>query len=305
MDKNKSIAIGVLGAAGILGLYLLVLTLVGSFSHALAQLLEMWYWLALLVIGFGVQLGLYSFVRMSFRRKSRGSTAEVAASGGISTGAMIACCAHHLVDVLPLIGLSAAALFLARYQLPFILLGIFSNLVGIVMMLVILQKHGVRPDRGVLKRLLALNLGKIRTVSMILAVTVVSVSFLLVSVRAETETNPNPDRSLELGPLVNDENAVTIEVSPLEFDFNEPVQFQIGINTHQGDLNFDLTAISLLEDNQGNILEPIGWDGSPSGGHHRSGVLTFPRLSEGAQWIRLTIRDVFDVPERIFEWKLF
>lgn len=302
MYKNKSIAIGVLGAAGLFGLYLVVLTLSESFSHALAQLYEMWYWLALLVSGFGVQLGLYSFIRMNFREKSRGSTAEVAASGGISTGAMIACCAHHLVEVLPLIGLSAAALFLAKYQLPFILLGIFSNLVGIVMMLVIIQKHGVRPDRGVLKMLLSFNLGKIRTVSLILAVTVVTTSFLLVSVRADTETKP--DRFLELGPLVNDENAVSIEVAPIEFDFNEPVQFHIGINTHQGDLNFDLTLISLLEDNQGNVFKPISWDGSPSGGHHRSGVLTFPRLDDGTQWIRLTIRDVYDVPERIFEWKL-
>jgi hypothetical protein len=45
---------------------------------------------------------------------------------------MLACCAHHLVDLLPLVGLSAAAVFLNAYRTPLFLLGIAMNVFGIV-----------------------------------------------------------------------------------------------------------------------------------------------------------------------------
>ncbi len=141
MRKNKPIIIGTIGAIGLLIIYFVILTVANSFSHALEQLSEIWYWISILVIGFGVQLGLYSYIRFNISRKVKGATAEVATAGGISTGSMIACCAHHISDVLPIVGLSAAAIFLVKYQLPFILLGIFSNLVGITIMLNIIQKH--------------------------------------------------------------------------------------------------------------------------------------------------------------------
>ena len=59
---------------------------------------------------------------------------EIAATGGISATSMVACCAHHLVDVLPILGFSALFLFLAKYQLFFIILGITSNIIGIIFM---------------------------------------------------------------------------------------------------------------------------------------------------------------------------
>jgi hypothetical protein len=45
---------------------------------------------------------------------------------------MLACCAHHVVDLLPIVGLSAAAVFLNAYKTPLFLLGIGMNLIGIV-----------------------------------------------------------------------------------------------------------------------------------------------------------------------------
>ena len=45
---------------------------------------------------------------------------------------MLACCAHHLVDLLPLVGLSAAAVFLNAYKTPLFLVGIGMNLIGII-----------------------------------------------------------------------------------------------------------------------------------------------------------------------------
>jgi hypothetical protein len=64
---------------------------------------------------------------------------------------MVACCAHHLADVLPLIGFAGAALFLADYQTLFLLLGLLSNIVGIVYMLGTLHRHRLFPEtRGLL-----------------------------------------------------------------------------------------------------------------------------------------------------------
>jgi hypothetical protein len=48
---------------------------------------------------------------------------------------MVACCAHHVADVLPLVGLTAAATFLANWKIPFMILGLLTNGVGILVML--------------------------------------------------------------------------------------------------------------------------------------------------------------------------
>jgi hypothetical protein len=70
-----------------------------------------------------------------------------AASGGTSTAAMIACCAHHVTDVLPLLGLSGAAVFLAQYKVPFMVVGIVSNAAGIGVMLRLIHRaqRGMTP----------------------------------------------------------------------------------------------------------------------------------------------------------------
>ncbi|MHB1415103.1 MAG: hypothetical protein ACYC1C_07600, partial [Chloroflexota bacterium] len=52
-------------------------------------------------------------------------------STGASTTAMLACCAHHLGDLLPILGLSGAALFLNEFKTPLLWLGIIGNLAGI------------------------------------------------------------------------------------------------------------------------------------------------------------------------------
>jgi hypothetical protein len=65
----------------------------------------------------------------------------VGASGGTSVTAMVACCLHHVTDVLPILGLSAAATFLTRYQRPFMLAGLGMNILGIIIMLVVLYRE--------------------------------------------------------------------------------------------------------------------------------------------------------------------
>jgi hypothetical protein len=60
---------------------------------------------------------------------------------------MLACCAHHLSDVLPILGVSGAAVFLSAYQTPLLWLGLAMNLAGIGYLL--WQIHGIHATPGV------------------------------------------------------------------------------------------------------------------------------------------------------------
>lgn len=137
---------GLAGTGAILALYLGLVTLTsGSWEHALGLLYEDRWFVGPIVLGFGVQAGLYVYLRRHLHAHRGGAMA--AASGGTSTAAMIACCAHHVTDVLPLLGLSGAAIFLAEYKVPFMVVGIISNIVGIGVMLRLIRRaqHSATP----------------------------------------------------------------------------------------------------------------------------------------------------------------
>jgi hypothetical protein len=94
-------------------------------------------WMSLLVLGFGVQSGLYWLMRKGVRFSINRSEANVTAgtSTAVSGTAMIACCAHHAADLVPVLGVSGAALFLSEYQQQFLILGVITNFLGILFML--------------------------------------------------------------------------------------------------------------------------------------------------------------------------
>lgn len=121
-----------LGAAGLVAFYLGVITLAQGWSHAVQQLrLDRWF-VAAITAGFGTQVGLFTYLRGLHTRASVGG---VATSTGTSTAAMLACCAHHLTEIAPILGLSGAVVFLNAYKTPLLWLGIVMNLVGIAYML--------------------------------------------------------------------------------------------------------------------------------------------------------------------------
>ncbi|UCD35460.1 MAG: hypothetical protein JSU90_01110 [Nitrospiraceae bacterium] len=96
---------------------------------------------------------------MKIKKEAGIAGPAVATAGGISTTSMVACCAHHLTDVLPLVGASAAAVFLSQYQSVFLTAGVLSNLVGITLMLKIIQKQGLyRQKQTILSALMRLNM---------------------------------------------------------------------------------------------------------------------------------------------------
>lgn len=129
--EPRSVAAGVLAAAALLGVYLGIISFAQGVEHALEQLGTDAVFVGLIAAGFGTQVALFVELR-SVDRLHRSAAAVTAAGTGMSSAAMLACCAHHLVDLLPLLGLSAAAVFLTAYQTPLFLVSIGMNAIGIV-----------------------------------------------------------------------------------------------------------------------------------------------------------------------------
>lgn len=160
---RKPVFWGAVGGLALLSVYFLLVSLAESVSHSVEQFKELWYWITLLVAGFSIQAGLYTYIRgvMKLRKETGVATSSMAAAGGISTTSMVACCAHHVTDVLPILGLSAAVVFLNQFQNLFLTLGVLSNLVGISLMLKIIQKHELyQSEQKIIPALMKINMNK-------------------------------------------------------------------------------------------------------------------------------------------------
>lgn len=145
-----SIALGLAGAAALIGLYLALVSWAQGPEHALELLWGDRVFVGLISAGFGSQVGLFVYLRLLQRAMARESVALAGAGTATSSVSMIACCAHHLADVLPIVGLSGLAVFLVEVRTPLMLLGIATNLVGIVVML--RQLRRIRGGYSVISR---------------------------------------------------------------------------------------------------------------------------------------------------------
>lgn len=128
---HRSRAAGVIAAAGLAVFYVAVVAGASrSLGHLADQARADWYYLAPIFGGFGLQVALMA----ELRRRDRLHHATAVASGtgsGASVVGMVACCAHHLADLVPFAGATGAAAFLTDYRVPFMVAGIGVNAVGV------------------------------------------------------------------------------------------------------------------------------------------------------------------------------
>jgi Cu+-exporting ATPase len=129
----KSVVYGIAAIAVLLGIYFAILTAVSGWEFTLSQFLDFWYFIVSLAAGFGIQIGLYSYLRNAVRAMDM-SGKVVAVSGTTSTAAMISCCAHYLTNILPVIGAAGTVALVAQYQIELFWFGLASNLAGITYM---------------------------------------------------------------------------------------------------------------------------------------------------------------------------
>lgn len=146
------IGAGLLGAGFLTALYLSIVSVAESPQHAIDLFWEDRLIVIPIIMGFGVQMALYVILkkRLFVPIVHTGPSGKLAgASGTTSTIAMVACCAHHVTDVLPVLGLTAASAFLAEYRIAFMVIGLGMTLFGIGFMLVVLFRERRRALRTI------------------------------------------------------------------------------------------------------------------------------------------------------------
>ncbi len=121
---------GAIATLALIAAYFAIVSLISGFAFAESQFAEFWFYFVGLALGFGIQIGLYLHLKQVIHGASGGPV--VAVTGTTSTAAMVACCAHYLVNILPILGVSAFASFVGEYQVQFFWVGIAFNLAGIV-----------------------------------------------------------------------------------------------------------------------------------------------------------------------------
>lgn len=126
----KSLAFGIVSSLLLLFIYFGLITLISDWDFALNQFNEFWMFVVSLAIGFGIQIGLYTHLR-DLVNHPNGSRKVLAVSGVTSAGAMVSCCTHYLVNILPVIGVTGFVSIVAQYQTELFWFGLLSNAVGI------------------------------------------------------------------------------------------------------------------------------------------------------------------------------
>ena len=128
---------------------------------------------------------------------------------------------------------------------------------------------------------------------------------------SQTTTENNSPQSNAIAPkkdkFISQENegeSVTVTVKPKILEVGEKPTFEVEFNTHSVELSFAIEKLSFLTDDKGKTFNQPVWNGSPPGGHHRSGTLTFSKILSETKYVELVIKDVAGISERKFRFEL-
>ena len=127
---TQSVLYGVLASAILLGVYFAILTFVSGWVFAQDQFRSYWYFIVSLTVGFGIQIALYQYIK-SLMHGGQGTGKVIGVSGTTSTAAMISCCAHYLVNLVPILGVTGLVSFVTQYQIELFWVGLAFNIFGI------------------------------------------------------------------------------------------------------------------------------------------------------------------------------
>lgn len=144
-QKIKIVRNGLIATLSLLVLYFTIVTLVSGFTFAISQFESFWYFLISLTIGFGIQIGLYSYLTQVVKQNNMAmNDATVAVTGTTSTLTMISCCAHYLATILPILGIAGVLTIVAQYQNEIFWIGLAFNAFGILFIstrIIMFNKH--------------------------------------------------------------------------------------------------------------------------------------------------------------------
>lgn len=103
----------------------------GSFEKGYQVFLTNGIFVYLIPLAVSVQMGLFRYHRNITTGNIAGSEKMGMAGSATSSLTMVACCLHHVSDILPSIGLIlAASSFLIQYKNAIIIIGLLANVAG-------------------------------------------------------------------------------------------------------------------------------------------------------------------------------
>ena len=106
-------------------------------------------------------------------------------------------------------------------------------------------------------------------------------------------------------PQTNSEEQVIITVTPKNISPDASAwEFEIVLDTHSVELDYDLMKNSALIDSAGNKYSSLEWVGDPPGGHHRKGVLKFRSIADLPESVKLEFYNIGGIIRREFIWSL-
>lgn len=103
-------------------------------------------------------------------------------------------------------------------------------------------------------------------------------------------------------PLKTSDAGVEISVTPVDTGSAKEWKFEVSMNTHSVDLDFDLALYSTLLNDRGTVASGALWQGS-DGGHHVTGILSFGSWAVDTLSLTLII-DAPGLKKRTYAWKL-
>jgi len=127
----RPIQFGAGALVSLLTVYFGVVSLISGMNFAIEQFGKFWYFIVPLALGFGIQVGLYIYLK-NLVGQHGASGKVVAVSGTTSTAAMVSCCAHYLTNILPILGVTGFLALVAEYQIELFWLGLAFNVVGVI-----------------------------------------------------------------------------------------------------------------------------------------------------------------------------
>lgn len=142
---------------------------------------------------------------------------------------------------------------------------------------------------------------------LLLGIVGVAIFGLSVKPKQSTATTAVPKEEVSEQPATQQPQnkslgAVDVEIIPINIESGDDLIFQMTMNTHSVELEYDYTQIATLTDDQGNTYKPITWTGGNSG-HHLEGELVFAALPKNPENLTLTLEDI-DNESGTFTWKL-
>ena len=120
----------------------------GSFEKGYQVFLTNGIFVYLIPFAVSVQMGLFRYHRNITTGNMAGSEKVGMAGSATSSLTMVACCLHHVSDILPSVGIIlATSSFLIRYKDIIIIIGLFANVIGSVYI-----ARAIIKDRAIITR---------------------------------------------------------------------------------------------------------------------------------------------------------